>query len=164
MFDETQTWFDLPAAKALGKDAEKDCAQAIKLASDLVRKGRSVAMTSVFSSQKPTGDSCPTAITSNCGLSVAFPLKTSEAARATLGADITNYPLLSPMSLSLPEHAGVAVVSLRDGLAPYTRVRCPMVTEDEVFEVAKATASLRRDPVTLLPVTVPDTPAELVES
>lgn len=161
-FDETQSWFDLPAAKAFGKEAEKDCAQAINLASVLVKKGRSVGFVSVFASQKPTSDSCPSAITSNCALSVAFPLKTLEAAKSVLGADVTNYPLLSPLTLSLPEHAGVAVVSLRDGLAPYTKVRSPLVTEDEVFEVARATAHLRKDPRTLLPVTVPDTPAELV--
>ena len=162
VFDETQTWFDLPAAKALGKEAEKDCAQAIKLGSELVRKGRSVAMTSVFSSQKPTSDSVPSAITSNCALAVAFPLRTLEAAKAVLGADVTNWPLLSPLTLSLPEHAGVAVVSLRDGLAPYTKVRSPLVTEDEVFNVAQATAHLRKDPRTLLPVAVPDDARELV--
>ena len=161
-FDEVQTWFDLPAAKARGKEAERDCVEAIRLASELVRKGRSTGFVTVYGTQKPTTDSCPSAVTSNCALSVAFSLKTQDAARAVLGADISGYPLLSPTSLSLPEHAGVCVASLRDGLTPFTRLRSPLVTEDQVAEVAEATAHLRKDPRTCLPVVVPDTPAELV--
>lgn len=162
VFDETQSFFDLPAAKALGKDQEKACAQAIKLASELVRKGRSVGMCSVFATQKPTGDSLPSSVAANCALSVAFSLKTLEAAKATLGPDIGDYPSLSPVSLSLPEHAGVCVVSLRDGLAPFTRLRSPMVTEDQAAAVAVATAHLRRDPRAA--VGVPDDASSLAVS
>ena len=162
VFDEVQTWFDLTAAKARGKDAEKDCVEAIRLASELVRKGRSTGFVSVFGTQKPTGDSCPTAITSNCPVCVAFSLKTLDAAKATLGADIGNYPSVSPVTLSLPEHAGVCVVTLKDGMTPFTKLRSPLVTEDQAAKVATETAGLRKDPCTLLPVTVPDTPAALV--
>lgn len=162
VFDETQTWFDLAAAKAISKDAEKDAAMAVSQAAALVRKGRSVGMCSVFSTQKPTGDSCPSAVTSNCALSIGFSLKTLDAAKACLGQDIGNYPSLSPVALVLPEHAGVCVASLKDGLTPFTRLRSPLVTEDEVAEVALATAHLRRDPRTCLPVVVPDDARELV--
>lgn len=162
VFDETQSFFDMPAAKALGKDAEKACAQAIKLGGELVRKGRSVGMCSVFSTQKPTSDSLPSSIASNCALSVAFSLKTLEAAKATMGPDIGDYPSLSPVSLSLPDYAGVAVVSLRSGMSPFTRLRSPMVTEDQAAEVVAASAHLRRDPRTTAPVVVPDDARELV--
>jgi DNA segregation ATPase FtsK/SpoIIIE, S-DNA-T family len=160
VFDETQTFFDLPAARALGKEQEKACAQAIKLASELVRKGRSVGMCSVFATQKPTSDSLPSSISANCALSVAYSLKTLDAAKATLGPDIGDYPLLSPVSLSLPDYAGVCVVSLRDGMAPFTRLRSPMVTEDQAAAVVAANAHLRRDPRTAL--AVPDDASSLV--
>ena len=156
VFDETQQFFDLPAAKALGKNAEKACAQAIKLGGELVRKGRSVGMCSIFSTQKPTSDSLPSSISSNCALSVAFSLKTLDAAKATLGPDIGNYESLSPVTLSLPDYAGVCVVSLRDGLSPFTRLRSPMVTEDQAAAAAAASAHLRRDPRATLPIVVPD--------
>jgi S-DNA-T family DNA segregation ATPase FtsK/SpoIIIE len=159
VFDETQSFFDLPAAKALGKEQEKACAQAIKMGGELVRKGRSVAMCSVFATQKPTTDSLPSSIAANCALSVAFSLKTLEAAKATLGPDIGEYPSLSPVSLSLPEHAGVCVVSLRDGMAPFTRLRSPMVTEAEAAAVVAASAHLRRDPRAA--VRVPDDASSL---
>ena len=164
VFDETQSFFDMPAAKALGKDAEKACAQAIKLGSELVRKGRSVGMCSVFSTQKPTTDSLPSSIASNCALSVAFSLKTLEAAKATMGPDIGDYPSLSPVSLSLPDYCGVAAVSLRDGMLPFSRLRSPMVTEDQVAAVVKATAHLRRDPRVTAPVAVPNDVSSLVGS
>ena len=119
-------------------------------------------MCSVFSTQKPTSDSLPSSIASNCALSVAFSLKTLEAAKATMGPDIGDYPSLSPVSLSLPDYAGVAVVSLRSGMSPFTRLRSPMVTEDQAAEVVAASAHLRRDPRTTAPVVVPDDARELV--
>ena len=165
VFDEVQTWFDLAAAKARGKDAEVDCVEAIRLASELVRKGRSTGFCSVFGTQKPTTDSCPSAITSNCAVCAAFSLKTPDGARAVLGADISNYPSLSPVSLSLPEHAGVCVVTLKDGMTPFTKLRSPLVTEDQAAAAATATAHLRKDPRTLQPVAaVPDDARSLVTS
>jgi S-DNA-T family DNA segregation ATPase FtsK/SpoIIIE len=161
VFDETQSFFDLPAAKALGKEQERMCAQAIRLGSELVRKGRSVGMCSVFSTQKPTSDSLPSAISSNCALSVAFSLKTLDAAKATLGPDIGNYESLSPVALQLPDYCGVAVVSLRDGMAPFVRLRSPMVTEDQAAAAAAASAHLRKDPRATVPVVVPDDASSL---
>lgn len=149
--DETQQFLDMPAAKARGKEDEKTCARMITLASDLVRKGRSVGFCTLLSTQKPTSDSLPSSISSNCALSMAFSLRTLDAAKAALGQDIGNYPSLSPVALSLPDYAGVAVASLMDGLVPFTRIRSPLITEDQVVKVAEATAALRKDPSTLLP-------------
>jgi DNA segregation ATPase FtsK/SpoIIIE, S-DNA-T family len=160
-FDETQSFFDMAIAKALGREREKQCAQAINLGSDLVRKGRSVGMCSVFATQKPTTDSLPSAITANCALSVAFSLKTLEAAKAALGADIGNYPALSPVALSLPEYAGVCVVTLRDGMNPFTRLRSPLVPEDQAAGVAADSAHLCRDPRAECRLAVPDDVSEL---
>lgn len=151
VLDETQQFLDMPAAKARGKDDEKTCARMVTLASDLVRKGRSVGFCTLLSTQKPTSDSLPSSISSNCALSMAFSLRTLDAAKAALGQDIGNYPSLSPVALSLPGYAGVAVASLMDGLVPFTRIRSPLITEDQAVKVAQATAALRKDPRTLLP-------------
>jgi DNA segregation ATPase FtsK/SpoIIIE, S-DNA-T family len=161
VFDETQAFFDMAIAKALGKEREKQCAQAINLGSDLVRKGRSVGMCSVFATQKPTTDSLPSAISSNCALSIAFSLRTLEAAKAALGADIGNYPSLSPVALSLPDYAGVCVATIPDGMNPFTRLRSPLVPEDQAAKVAADSAHLRKDPRAVLPVGVPDDVSEL---
>lgn len=161
VFDETQSFFDMAIAKAMGKDREKDCARAIQMGSELVRKGRSVGMVNVFSTQKPTTDSLPSAISSNCALNIAYSLKTLDAAKATLGADIGNYPTLNPVGLFLPDYAGVCVVSLRDGMLPFSKVRAPLVTEEETLAVSAASAHLRRDPRVLVPVEVPDDAREL---
>ena len=165
VFDETQSFFDMPAAKALGKDQEKACARAIKLGGELVRKGRSTGMVSVFATQKPTSDSLPSSISSNCALSVAYSLKTLDAAKATMGPDVGDYASVSPVSLSLPDYAGVAVVSLRDGMTPFSRIRSPLVTEVEAAAVVKASAHLRRDPrATASVVVVPDDASSLLGS
>jgi S-DNA-T family DNA segregation ATPase FtsK/SpoIIIE len=151
VIDETQQFLDMAAAKARGKDDEKACARMITLVSDLVRKGRSAGFCTLLSTQKPTSDSLPSSISSNCALSMAFSLRTLDAAKAALGQDIANYPTLSPVALSLPDYAGVAVASLMDGMVPFTRIRSPFVTERQAARVAAATASLRNDPGTLLP-------------
>ena len=83
-------------------------------------------------------------------MSLAFSLKTLDAAKATLGQDVGNYPGVSPVTLSLPEYAGVAVATLKDGMVPFTRLRSPLVTEDQAAAAAMATAHLRTDPVVLL--------------
>ena len=100
----------------------------------------------LLSTQKATSDSLPSSLSSNCALSMAFSLRTLDAAKAALGQDIGNYPTLSPVALSLPDYAGVAVVSLMDGMVPFTRIRSPLVTEDPAVRVAAATAGLRKDP------------------
>lgn len=149
--DETQQFLDMPAAKARGKEAEKACARMVTLGSDLVRKGRSVGFCTLLSTQKPTSDSLPSSISANCALSMAFSLRTLDAAKAALGQDIGNYQSLSPVSLSLPDYAGVAVASLMDGMVPFTRIRSPLVSEDQAARVAAATAHLLRDPSALVP-------------
>jgi S-DNA-T family DNA segregation ATPase FtsK/SpoIIIE len=149
--DETQQYLDMPAAKARGKEDEKTCARMVTLASDLVRKGRSVGFCTLVSTQKPTSDSLPSSISSNCALSMAFSLRTLDAAKAALGQDIGNYPSLSPVALSLPDYAGVAVASLMDGMVPFTRIRSPLITEDQAVKVSADTADLRKDPAALLP-------------
>ena len=47
-------------------------------------------------------------------------------------------------------------------MAPFTRLRSPMVTEDQAAAVAEASAHLRRDPRVTAPVVVPDDARELV--
>ena len=128
----------------------------IFLASSLIRRGRSVAMVTVPCTQKPTGDSVPTAIRDNCPLALSFAVRTTDAAAATLGSAIRNYESYSPAGLALPEYTGVATVTLRSGEDPYTRLRGPWVSEAQAAAVAQASAHLRKDPRATLPVVVPD--------
>ena len=88
----------------------------------------------------------------------------ATAAAATLGTEIRRYESYSPVTLADPAYAGCCTVTLKTGQDPFTRLRGPYVTEDQAAKVAAASASLCRDPRTVLPVVVPDSPAELVAS
>ena len=104
----------------------------------------------VLATQKATVDSLPSSIRDNAGLSLCFGVKTTDAAAAVLGADIRAFPSFSPTMLQDDAYTGVLTSSLRTGQDPYTRIRVPLMGEDLVEERAAATASLRRDPSTVL--------------
>jgi DNA segregation ATPase FtsK/SpoIIIE, S-DNA-T family len=159
--DECQQYFDLTMVKG-DKQAEPKVRRCIFLASSLVRRGRSVAMLTVNGTQKPTGDSLPTSIRDNCPVSLCFPVKTTDAAVATLGSSIRDFASYSPAGLALPDYTGVATVTLRTGQDPFTRLRGPWVTEDQAAAAATASARLRKDPRLLIPAVVPDDARELV--
>jgi S-DNA-T family DNA segregation ATPase FtsK/SpoIIIE len=159
--DECQQYFDLAAVKG-DRRAEPKVRRCIFLASSLVRRGRSVAMLTVSSTQKPTGDSLPTSIRDNCPVSLSFPVKTTDAAVATLGSSIRDFESYSPAGLVLPDYTGVATVTLRSGQDPFTRLRGPWVSEVQSAAVAFSSAHLRKDPRAFLPAVVPDDARELV--
>jgi S-DNA-T family DNA segregation ATPase FtsK/SpoIIIE len=159
--DECQQYFDLTMVKG-DKAAEPKVRRCIFLASSLVRRGRSVAMLTIPATQKPTTDSVPSSIRDNCPVAMSFAVRTTDAAVSVLGSAIRDYPSYSPAGLALPDYTGVATVTLRTGQDPFTRLRGPWVTEDQAVDVAAATAHLRKDPRTVLPVAVPDDARELV--
>jgi DNA segregation ATPase FtsK/SpoIIIE, S-DNA-T family len=158
--DECQQYFDLSMVKG-DRNAEPKVRRCIFLASSLIRRGRSVAMITVPATQKPTGDSVPTAIRDNCPLAMSFAVRTVDAAVATLGSAIRDFVSYSPAGLALPDYTGVATVTLRTGQDPFTRLRGPMVTEDQAAAAAAASAHLRKDPRVSLPVVVPDDASSL---
>lgn len=119
------------------------------LVEDLVKKGRSVGILTILTTQKGTGDAIPTSIRDVCAVSLSFAARTDEAAVAALGADIRQYPEASPVALQDPAYIGVAsmVVAGRPG---FTRFRCPLVSDVDVARLCTETAELTADPLQLL--------------
>ena len=143
--DECQSYLDLTMVKG-DKQLEPKVRRAIFLVSSLVRRGRSVMFLTIPATQKPTTDSLPSSIRDNCPISLCFGVKTIDAAAATLGTSIRDYPSYSPVTLADPAYAGCCTVTLKTGQDPFTRLRGPYVTEDQAVEVVSASAHLRRDP------------------
>lgn len=157
ILDECQHFLDLGAVK--GRKQEEDQVRRCQsLSAELVRKGRAFLVILVALTQKPTTDSIPSSLRDNAGCSVAFGVKTVEAAAATLGADIREYPGYSPVGLQDPEHVGVCTTTLRTGFDPFTRVRVPEISEASAAERARATAHLRSDDPSLVTGLVPRAP------
>lgn len=163
ILDECQSYLDLTAVKG-DKQLEPKVRRCIFLTSSLIRRGRSVMMLTVPATQKPTTDSLPSSIRDNCPVSLCFGVKTIDAAAATLGTSIRDYPSYSPVTLADPAYAGCCTVTLKSGTDPFTRLRGPYLTEDQAAEVARASAHLCRDPRAVLPVVVPDDASTLVGS
>lgn len=160
ILDECQSFLDLTAVKG-DRQLEPKVRRCIFLTSSLIRRGRSVMMLTIPATQKPTTDSLPSSIRDNCPVSLCFGVKTIDAAAATLGTSIRDYPSYSPVTLADPAYAGCCTVTLKTGQDPFTRLRGPYVSEAQAAGVASATARLCRDPLASLPVVVPDDASEL---
>lgn len=105
----------------------------------LVRKGRSVGVWVIPTTQKPTSDSLPTTIGSNAASAIAFRVKTHEAERAIMG---TAPGPNDPTATSLPAIPGYAVVSSESGDREV--VRFGYLPVDAAARSAKESSSLRR--------------------
>lgn len=145
VIDECHTYFDLDAVKG-DRQAEAQVRTCRAMAGQLVRKGRAALMLTITLTQKQTSDAVPTAIRDNCGLGVCFAVRTKEAAVATLGETIREYPSYCPTSLQDPAYVAVCTASLRTGQDPFVRLRVPEVSEHQAAVRARSTAGLRRDP------------------
>jgi S-DNA-T family DNA segregation ATPase FtsK/SpoIIIE len=144
--DECHTFFDLDAVKGQ-KEAEGYVRNCRTFAGQLVRKGGSVLMLTIFLTQKQTSDAIPTAIRDNCGLGFCFAVKTRDAAIAALGESIREYSSYCPTALQeRPTYVGVATAALPTGSDPFVRLRVPEISEEAAAARAKATAHLRSDP------------------
>lgn len=100
VIDEAHTFLN----ETKGTDAESKrldalARQTARLVEELIRKGRNVGIQVVLATQKATGDAIPTKIRDNCQVAVSFAQRTSKAATAVLGADITAAPDEHPRRL-----------------------------------------------------------------
>jgi S-DNA-T family DNA segregation ATPase FtsK/SpoIIIE len=157
VIDECHTFFDLDAVKGTSKQAKEAEAQVRTcrtMAGQLVKKGRSVLMLTVFITQKQTSDAIPTAIRDNCGIGLSFAVKTRDAAVAALGEHIKEHPSFCPTTLQArPDYIGVCTASLPTGADPFVRLRVPEVTEEAAAARAAETVSKRLD-LSAVPVPV----------
>lgn len=161
VLDECQRYLDVTVARR-DKNLEKLILSIQQMTGDIVRQGRSVLMFLVLATQRATVDSIPGQIRDNAALSLALAQKTVDASVAALGSQVRDYPTFLPTTLQGPEYTGCAIATMRTGRDPFTRLRFPAVTHDDLAAAAAATARLRRDPADLLPpITVPDDVSEL---
>lgn len=153
--DECHTFLDLEGVKG-DRDAEKQVRACRYSAGQLVKKGRSVLMLTIFITQKQTGDAIPTAIRDNCGFGVSFAVKTTDAAVAALGESIRKYPSYDPTDLQdMDTYVGVCTAALRTGADPFVRLRVPEISEEAADQRARDTAYLRFDPAAQLAEVAP---------
>lgn len=149
IIDEAHTFFHFYKGD---KPGEALAAQAVKAVEDLIRMGRDVGIQVILATQKPTGDAIPTSLRDNCPIAISFAQRTSEAAVAALGSDINDYPHAHPRRLQDPAYVGVATL-VAQGRPGFTLVRTPLgPDEDQMAQIAAATAHLVTDPTTALDV------------
>lgn len=145
VWDECHTFFDMPPSGKANEEKRAKIQELISICAQLVKKGRSVMMLSMFITQKQTGDAIPTAIRDNCAVGASFATRTRDAAVAGLGEGIRDYPALCPTGLKeRPTYQGVCTAALGDGEEDFTRSRIPHITEDQLGQRARETAHLRR--------------------
>jgi hypothetical protein len=150
VIDEAHTFLN----EIKGNDAESKKLDALaretaRLVEELIRKGRNVGIQVILATQKATGDAIPTKIRDNCQVAISFAQRTSEAATAVLGSDISAWPDEHPRRLQDPAYVGVASMAA-EGRPGFTLVRTPYVPDQTADRIACATADLVRDPMRLL--------------
>lgn len=109
VIDEAHTFLN----ETKGNDPESRRLDALaretaRLVEELIRKGRNVGIQVILATQKATGDAIPTRIRDNCQVAISFAQRTSEAATAVLGSDITAWPDEHPRRLQDPAYIGVS--------------------------------------------------------
>jgi len=150
IIDEAHTFFrELRGNSPTIKDRNAINAEIAWLVEELVRKGRNVGIVVVLATQKSTGDAIPTFIRDNCQVALSFAQRTSEAAVATLGSDIADYPHAHPRRLVDPAYVGVATMQV-EGRPGFTLVRTPYASDELTAKTAADTAHLVADPLGLL--------------
>ena len=81
VIDECQNFFE----KRTNKEENALVQEIVRLATSLVKKGRSAGITLIATTQKPTSESLPTGLRDNCSLKICFRVTTKEAQKAALG-------------------------------------------------------------------------------
>ena len=149
--DEAHTFFyETKGSDPDSKQRDRIARESARIIEELVRKGRDVGIQVVLATQKATGDAIPTKIRDNCQVAISFAQRTSEAAIAILGTDITQYPDAHPRRLQNPDYVGVATL-VADGRPGYTLVRTPKAAPDQdIQRLARQTSPLTADPLTIL--------------
>lgn len=113
VIDECQTFFE----KRTNKEENALIQDIVRLATSLVKKGRSAGITLIATTQKPTSESLPTGLRDNCPLRICFRVTTKEAQKAALG-DTSGDDRIDALSI---RNAGGAVILSEKGDA--SRVR-----------------------------------------
>lgn len=148
--DEAHTYFrDHKGSDQQTKKLAALAAENARLVEDLVKKGRSVGLLVILTTQKSTGDAIPTFIRDVCPVGLSFAQKTAEAAVAALGDEIREWPDANPINLQDPTYVGVASMN-HQSQPGFTRIRTPYVPDVEAALVAEQTANLTTDPYALL--------------
>lgn len=114
VIDECQTFFE----KRTNKEENALIQDIVRLATSLVKKGRSAGITLIATTQKPTSESLPTGLRDNCPLRVCFRVTTKEAQKAALGDTSAGDDRIDALSI---RNAGGAVILSEKGDA--SRVR-----------------------------------------
>lgn len=81
VIDECQNYFE----KRTNKEENALIQDIVRLATSIVKKGRSAGITLIATTQKPTSESLPTGLRDNCTLKICFRVTTKEAQKAALG-------------------------------------------------------------------------------
>ncbi|MFE6065943.1 cell division protein FtsK [Streptomyces sp. NPDC056525] len=150
VIDEAHTYFrDHKGSDPQTRKLAALAAENARLVEDLVKKGRSVGLLTILTTQKTTGDAIPTFIRDVCPVGLSFAQKTAEASVAALGEDIRNWPDANPINLQDPAYVGVAVMS-QQGRPGFVRIRTPYVADADAARTAEATAHLTQHPAKLL--------------
>lgn len=141
--DEAHTFFyETKGNDPDSKQRDRTVRESARIIEELVRKGRNVGIQVVLATQKATGDAISTKIRDNCQVAISFAQRTSEAAIAILGTDITQYPDAHPRRLQNPDYVGVATL-VADRRPGYTLVRTPKAGPDQdIQRLARQTSHL----------------------
>ncbi len=147
IMDESHTYlFESKFKDKANQERDALVRDMIWMCDELVRKGRSLGIQCMFLTQKPTGEAIPTKIRDNCQIAMSFAQRSTEAAKAALGEDITDYPHAHPRRLQDPAYVGVLSV-VAEGRPGYTLARTPFTPDRDTAELAEATACLTADPL-----------------
>lgn len=142
VLDECDRFLNAGQYKGTPKD-EAHARAMTQTVSSLIRRGRSVLELVILATQQGLAEAFGSSmIRNNCALSVAFAVRTRDAAVAALGDGIRDYPDMCPTTHQGPDSVGVCTASLRTGLEPFTRIRCPELSEQAAAQRAVATAHL----------------------
>ena len=151
LVDECQTYLDkgnIPRGDK-EKSAARDRIEAAL--ATLVRKGRSVGVWVVLTTQKPTSDSLPTTIGANAATAIALRVKTAAAEVAIFGEGVEEG---EASARDLPAVPGYAVMGTEDGAR--RRFRFGYLPEDRLEALARESAGLARPDLLAPPATDAD--------
>ena len=81
VIDECQNYFE----KRTNKEENALVQEIVRLATSIVKKGRSAGITLIATTQKPTSESLPTGLRDNCALKICFRVTTKDAQKSALG-------------------------------------------------------------------------------
>lgn len=137
VIDECQTFFE----KRTNKEENALIQDIVRLATSLVKKGRSAGITLIATTQKPTSESLPTGLRDNCPLRVCFRVTTKEAQKAALGDTSAGDDRIDALSI---RNAGGAVILSEKGDA--SRVRFYYMSPSDQARLINEEVAKRKTP------------------